>query len=111
MNVIGALVLSGLVVAVVSTSAPSRADNIPTPKASCSGGTLVVTGTGGYRVNGGGPWKWDQATGAPTFQNCDRDNHCDSATFKGKSCTGTVKAFVCTATNCAPPISVPVTGS
>jgi hypothetical protein len=105
------LVSAGLVASAMATSSPSMADDgPPPPDVQCKGGDLTVKGKGGWRVNGAAPWSWDQATGPASFQGCDKDNHCDSAKFKGKACSGTVKVFVCTATTCAPPMKVPVTG-
>jgi hypothetical protein len=105
-KIVSVVVFAGLAVAAASASA----DPSPVPPTlSCKGGTLTASSAGGWRVNGAAPWKWDQATGAPTFKNCDKDNHCDSATFSGgKSCSGTVTAFVCTGSNCASPMKLPV---
>ena len=100
--------LMGVVAAAASTSADS---NTPSPPAvKCAAGKLTATPVNGWRINGAGPWKWDQATSAPTFTNCDHDNHCDAVNITGKACTGTVKAYVCTSTQCTS-MSVPVTGS
>jgi hypothetical protein len=106
-----AVVTAGLVAAAVSTSSPSMAEQAPAADVQCKGGQLTVKGKDGWRVNGAAPWSWDKANGAATFQGCDKDNHCDSAKFSGSACGGTVKVFVCTATTCAPPMKMPVTGS
>jgi hypothetical protein len=107
-----AVVTAGLVAAAVSTSSPSMADDgaPPPPDVSCKNGDLTVKGKGGWRVNGAAPWSWDKASGPAKFEGCDKDNHCDAAKFKGSACGGTVKVFVCTATTCAPPMKVAVTG-
>jgi hypothetical protein len=102
------VIVTGLVFASSMSAADSTTPSPPAIK--CTGGKLVATPTNGWRINGAGPWKWDQATTPATFANCDADNHCDSATFTGKACTGTVKAYVCTSTTCTS-MSVPVTGS
>jgi hypothetical protein len=111
-NVLSFVAVSSVILAAASTSSMSAADaTTPSPPAiSCAGGKLTATTVNGWRINGAGPWKWDQATSAATFTNCDHDNHCDSASFVGRSCTGTVKAYVCTSTTCTS-MSVAVTGS
>jgi hypothetical protein len=111
-KLLSVIVFAGLAVAAASASADPSPNPTP-PKISCKAGKLVATSAGGWRVNGAATWKWDQAPGvAASFQNCDKDNHCDSATFVGgKSCTGNVTVYVCTSSNCSPPFKVPVTGS
>jgi hypothetical protein len=109
-KIVSVVAFAGL--ALAAASSPSSADPAPTPPTiSCKAGKLTATSAGGWRVNGAAPWKWDQATGPASFKNCDKDNHCDSASFTGKTCTGTVRAFVCTSSTCAPPMNVSVTGS
>ncbi len=105
-------IVFAVVVLVAATSSMSVADSTtPSPPAiKCAAGQLTATPTNGWRINGAGPWKWDQATGAPSFTHCDADNHCDSVSITGKACTGTVKAYVCTASQCTS-MSVAVTGS
>jgi len=109
-HILSVVAMTGLVLA--ATSSTSSADSAtPSPPAiKCTGGKLIATPVNGWRINGAGPWKWDQATSAATFTNCDSDNHCDSANFTGRTCTGTVKAYVCTSTTCTS-MSVTVTGS
>jgi hypothetical protein len=109
-KLVSVIAFVGLAVAAASAAA----DPAPTPPTiSCKAGKLTATSAGGWRVNGAAPWKWDQAAGAKAaFKNCDGDNHCDSATFTGgKACSGTVTAYVCTGSSCAPPMKVAVTGS
>jgi hypothetical protein len=109
-KIVSVVAFAGL--ALAGASSVSSADPAPTPPSiSCKAGKLTATSAGGWRVNGAAPWKWDQATGPASFKNCDKDNHCDSASFTGKACTGTVRAFVCTSSTCAPPMNVTVTGS
>jgi hypothetical protein len=111
-NVLGVVVVTSVILAVASMSSMSAADSAsPSPPSiACAGGKLTASTVNGWRINGAAPWKWDQATTAPTFTNCDHDNHCDSASFVGKACTGTVKAYVCTSTTCTS-MSVAVTGT
>ena len=111
-KVLSVLSLVGAMVSVAAISSTSVADSTtPSPPAiKCSGGKLTATPVNGWRINGAAPWKWDQATGAPSFTNCDHDNHCDSVTIVGRACTGTVKAYVCTSSQCTS-MSVAVTGS
>ena len=109
-KVASVIAFAGLALAAAAST--SAADPAPTPPAiSCKAGKLTATSAGGWRVNGAAPGKWEQATGAASFKNCDKDNHCDSASFAGKACTGTVTAYVCTGSSCAPPMKVAVTGS
>ena len=110
-KVMGSLFAAGAILVAMSTSSPSKADTPVAPKPECKNGVLTITPQGGWDLNGGGPWKWDQGDGAPKFKDCDKDNHCKAGTWKAKSCSGTLKAYVCTASTCAPPLSVPVSES
>jgi len=111
-NVFSLLAMTGLVLASAAMSSTTTADSTtPSPPAiKCVAGKLTATPVNGWRINGAGPWKWDQATSPASFTNCDHDNHCDAVSFTGRSCTGTVKAYVCTASQCTS-MSVAVTGS
>lgn len=108
-NTLSLAAVTSLVLAAVSMSSADSSTPTP-PTIKCTGGKLTATSANGWRINGAGPWKWDQATSPATFTNCDHDNHCDSASFTGRSCTGTVKAYVCTSSQCTS-MSVAVTGS
>lgn len=93
-------VVSSALAVVALVSSPSRAGDESLVQVSCSGGAVTVTASSPWHTNKAAPWKWDKGDKVSV------DEH--AAKFRGATCGGTVKAFICNGDQCKGPIAIPV---
>jgi hypothetical protein len=101
-KILGSLVAVGAFVIGVTATTESRAGDEEFVDVKCKDGEVTAKGKGGYHTNEKAPWKWDGGQKVALTH--------DAATFKGKACSGTLTAFVCSddGNNCKGPIKIPV---
>jgi hypothetical protein len=97
---LGSVVAAAIAVAVITLSSSSRAGDESLLTVTCSAGAVTVTAAAPWHINDKAPWKFDKG------EKVSLDEH--AAKFKGASCAGTVKAFICSGDQCKGPIAVPV---
>ena len=112
-KIIGSVIAVGVAFVALTATTESRAGDESLVKvASCTGGVLTLTPTGGdYHLNAAAPWKWtataDASDTKPIAKKDSVDEH--NAKFSGGTCgTGFIKAYVCAngGSNCKGPIAI-----
>jgi hypothetical protein len=101
-KVLGSLFVLGATLVALSASAGDNPDVSTLVKVTCKeGGAVTVEKKDAkWHLNNKAPWKWEGSAPASLTE--------DLATFKGKACTGTIKAYVCSGDTClSGPVKVP----
>lgn len=111
-KVLGSVVAVGVALVALTSAKEVQADPDPQTLVSvtCAGGVATAKGLSGWHTNAQAPWKWtqDAAPGSAVIgEKVSVDEH--EAKFKrtggATTCTGVVKAYICSGEKCLGPIA------